>query len=46
MIILKAEQAARMQRRKDEECEAKERMLVSDIIFLLDRKIFFALCAT
>jgi hypothetical protein len=45
MIVLKAEQAARdsryskqdkyaeMRRRKDEEREAKERMLVSDIFF-------------
>jgi hypothetical protein len=31
MIVLKAEQATRMQRRKDEEREANERMLVSDI---------------
>ena len=31
MIVLKAEQATRMQRRKDEECEAIERMLVSGI---------------
>jgi hypothetical protein len=46
MIVFKAEQAARdsryskqdkyaeMRRRKDEEREAKERMLVSDIFFL------------
>jgi hypothetical protein len=44
MIVLKFEQSARdwqskqekyakMQRRKDEECEAKERMLVSDFFF-------------
>ena len=46
MIVLKAEQAARMQKRKDEKREAKERMLVSDIIFLLDRKIFVALSVT
>jgi hypothetical protein len=31
MFVLKAEQVARVQRRNDEECEAKERMLVSDI---------------
>jgi hypothetical protein len=31
MIVLKAEQATRMQRRKDEEREANECMLVSDI---------------
>jgi hypothetical protein len=31
MIVLKVEQAARMQRRKDEEREAKKCMLVSDI---------------
>jgi hypothetical protein len=31
MIVLKAEQATRMQRRKDEERVAKEHMLVSDI---------------
>jgi hypothetical protein len=31
MIVLKAEQAARMKRRKDEERVAKEHMLVSDI---------------
>jgi hypothetical protein len=44
MIVLKADQAARdwkskqdkyaeMQRRKDEECEAKEHILVSDFFF-------------
>jgi hypothetical protein len=33
IIVLKAEQSTRMQRRKDEECEAKERMLVSDFYF-------------
>ena len=33
MIVLKAEQATRMQRWKDEEREAKERMLVSDFFF-------------
>jgi hypothetical protein len=33
MIVLKAEQAAIMQRWKDEEREAKERMLVSDFFF-------------
>jgi hypothetical protein len=33
MIVLKAEQAAIMQRWKDEECEAKEHMLVSDFFF-------------
>jgi hypothetical protein len=38
MIVLKAEQVARMQRRKDEEREAKKRMLVSDIIFLFGLK--------
>jgi hypothetical protein len=47
MNVLKAEQFARMQRRKDE-----ERMLVSDIyiyiyIYIcLDQKIFVALSAT
>jgi hypothetical protein len=35
MIVLKAEQATRMQGRKDEEREAKERMLVSDIIIFV-----------
>ena len=38
MIVLKAEHAIRMQRRKDEEREAKERRLVSDIIFLFRSK--------
>jgi hypothetical protein len=33
MIVLKVEQAARMQRTKDEEREARERMLVSDFFF-------------
>jgi hypothetical protein len=33
MIVLEADQVARMQRRKDEEREAKECMLVNDIIF-------------
>jgi hypothetical protein len=45
MIVLEADQVARMQRRKDEEREAKECMLVNDIIFFfcLDRMIFVAL---
>jgi hypothetical protein len=38
MIVLKAEQATRMQRRKDEEREAKERMLVSVFFFFLGSK--------
>jgi hypothetical protein len=38
MIVLKAEQAARMQRSKDEEREAKESMLVSDIFSLFGSK--------
>jgi hypothetical protein len=46
MIVLKAEQATRMQRRKDEEREAKERMLVSVFFFFWDQKIFVALSAT
>ena len=46
MIVLKAEQAAIMRRWKDEEREAKERMLVSDFFFFLDQKIFAALNGT
>jgi hypothetical protein len=58
MIVLKFEQSARnrqskqekyakMQRMKVEECEAKERMLVSDFFFsCLDKKIFVALSVT
>jgi hypothetical protein len=45
MIVLKAEQAARMQMRKDEEREAKERRLVI-LFFCLDQKIFVVLSAT
>jgi hypothetical protein len=60
MIVLKFEQSARdwqckqekyakMQRRKDDGCKAKERMLVSDFFFFffscLDKKIFAALSA-
>jgi hypothetical protein len=33
MIVLKAEQTARMQRWKDDEREANERMLVYDFFF-------------
>jgi hypothetical protein len=35
MIVLEADQVARMQRRKDEEREAKECMLVNDIFLFL-----------
>jgi hypothetical protein len=38
MIVLKAEQAARMQMRKDEKREAMECMLVSDFFFFLGSK--------
>jgi hypothetical protein len=62
MIVFKVEQATRdwqskqdkyaeIQRRKGEESEAKERMLVIDIyiyiyLFILDQKIFVVLSAT
>jgi hypothetical protein len=46
MIVLKAEQATRMQRRKDEEREANERMLVSDIYIYIWIKRFVAFGAT
>ena len=35
---MKAEQSTLMQKRKDEECEVKERILVSDIFFLIGSK--------
>jgi hypothetical protein len=44
MVVLKAEQVARMQKRKNEEREAKERMLVSDIyIYCLESHDCFIL---
>jgi hypothetical protein len=39
IIVLKAEQSTIVQRRKDEECEAKERMLVSYFKFFFFNRI-------
>jgi hypothetical protein len=45
MVVLKAEQVARMQKRKNEEREAKERMLVSDIYIIWSRMIVLYCCS-
>jgi hypothetical protein len=45
MFVLKAEQAARMQKRKNEEREAKERMLVSDIYIVWSCMIVLFCCS-